>query len=68
MKDHSPIDLSGLVKAYDVRGIVPDQLDGRRSGHEACHQDQRRAQPQYDVSYLATLARPPGGILQVACR
>jgi phosphomannomutase len=23
----SPYDLSGLVKAYDVRGVVPDQLD-----------------------------------------
>ena len=22
-------DLSGIVKAYDVRGIVPDQLDER---------------------------------------
>jgi phosphomannomutase len=24
-----PLDLSGIVKAYDVRGVVPDQLDER---------------------------------------
>ncbi|MGW0080151.1 phosphomannomutase/phosphoglucomutase [Streptomyces sp. NPDC003393] len=27
MSDRPGIDLSGLVKAYDIRGIVPDQLD-----------------------------------------
>ncbi|WP_327129905.1 phosphomannomutase/phosphoglucomutase [Streptomyces sp. NBC_01727] len=27
MNDRPSVDLSGLVKAYDVRGIVPDQLD-----------------------------------------
>jgi phosphomannomutase len=26
-RDSSPIDLSTIVKAYDVRGIVPDELD-----------------------------------------
>jgi len=25
----APIDLSGLIKAYDVRGLVPEQLDDR---------------------------------------
>jgi phosphomannomutase len=25
----APLDLSGIVKAYDVRGVVPDQLDDR---------------------------------------
>ena len=35
MADHTapaslgPLDLSGIVKAYDVRGVVPDQLDER---------------------------------------
>ncbi len=27
MSDRPRVDLSGLVKAYDIRGIVPDQLD-----------------------------------------
>ena len=25
----SPVNLSDVVKAYDVRGLVPEQLDGR---------------------------------------
>ena len=61
-------DLSGIVKAYDVRGVVPDQLDEdgrarhRRGASPACSCRTRRARGRHRPRHARRLARPRGRV------